>query len=391
MHSLYMAWRYLVFHKVRTVVLIAAITLITYLPFAVHILVRSSEAQMLARSQLTPLIIGQKGSALDLVLNTLYFTSKPPERIAMGEADRVDASGLAYAIPVNNRFVARGFPIVGTTLDYFAFRQLDVAAGRMLAVLGECVLGATVAATFGLEPGDTLMSAPENPFDLAGVYPLKMHVVGVLNSSHTPDDRAVFVDIKTAWVIEGLGHGHTDLATTTDQQNILEQRDGTIVASAKVVQYTEITPDNIDSFHFHGDTSTFPLTAILAVPHDDKSATLLRGRYLGETIPSQIVRPTEVIAALLQNIFKIKQVLDIIFTVVSVAMVLAIVLIMTLSLRLRHPEIETMYKLGCSRLKMVELVAAELGAIVLLSLILTAGLTAATLHWQLTIMHRFLA
>lgn len=391
MHSLYMAWRYLLFHKVRTVVLIAAITLITYLPFAVHILVRSSEAQMLARSQLTPLIMGQKGSALDLVLNTLYFTLKPPERISMGEADRVDASGLAYAIPVYNRFVARGFPIVGTTLDYFAFRQLDVAAGRMLAVLGECVLGATVAATLGLEPGDTLMSAPENPFDLAGVYPLKMHVVGVLRSSHTPDDRAVFVDIKTAWVIEGLGHGHTDLATTTDQQNILEQRDGTIVASAKVVQYTEITPDNIDSFHFHGDTSTFPLTAILAVPHDDKSATLLRGRYLGETSPSQIVKPTEVIAALLQNIFKIKQVLDIIFTVVSVAMVLAIVLIMALSLRLRQPEIETMYKLGCNRLKMTELVAAELGAIVLLSLILTAGLTAATLHWQLAIMHRFLA
>jgi putative ABC transport system permease protein len=391
MQSLYMAWRYLWFHKVRTVVLIAAITLITYLPFAVHILVRSSEAQMLARSQLTPLIMGQKGSALDLVLNTLYFTSKPPERIAMGEADRVDASGLAYAIPVYNRFVARGFPIVGTTVDYFAFRQLDVAAGRMLAVLGECVLGATVAATLGLEPGDTLMSAPENPFDLAGVYPLKMHVVGVLNSSRTPDDRAVFVDIKTAWVIEGLGHGHIDLASTTDRQNILEQRGGTIVASAKVVQYTEITPNNIDSFHFHGDTSSFPLTAILAVPHDDKSATLLRGRYLAETIPSQIVRPIEVIAALLQNIFKIKQVLDIIFTVVSVAMVLAIVLIMTLSLRLRQPEIETMYKLGCSRLKMVELVAAELGAIVLLSLILTAGLTVATLHWQLTIMHRFLA
>ena len=390
MHSLYMAWRYLLFHKVRTVVLIAAITLITYLPFAVHILVRSSEAQMLARSQHTPLIMGQKGSTLDLVLNTLYFTSKPPERIAMDEADRVDASGLAYAIPVYNRFVARGFPIVGTTLDYFAFRQLDIAAGRMLAVLGECILGATVAATLDLAPGDTLMSAPENPFDLAGVYPLKMHVVGVLNSSHTPDDRAVFVDIKTAWVIEGLGHGHTDLATTTDQQTILEQRDGTIVASAKVVQYTEITPDNIDSFHFHGDTSSFPLTAILAVPHDDKSATLLRGRYLVETISSQIVRPTEVIAALLQNIFKIKQVLNIIFTVVSVAMVLAIVLIMTLSLRLRQPEIETMYKLGCNRLKMVELVAAELGAIVLLSLILTAGLTAATLHWQLTIMHRFL-
>jgi putative ABC transport system permease protein len=386
-----MAWRYLWFHKVRSLVLIAAITLITYLPFAVHILVRSSEAQMLARSQDTPLVIGQKGSALDLVLNTLYFTSKPPEPIPMGEADRVDASGLAYAIPIYNRFVARGFPIVGTTVDYMDFRHLEIASGRMLAVLGECVLGSTVAASLGLEPGNTLVSAPENPFDLAGVYPLKMHVAGVLKASHTPDDRAVFVDIKTAWVIEGLGHGHTDLATTKDQQNILEQRDDTIVASAKVVQYNEITPDNIDSFHFHGDTTAFPLTAILAVPHDDKSATLLQGRYLGKTIQSQIIRPAEVIAALLQNVFKIKQVLDIIFTVVSVAMLLAIVLIMALSLRLRQPEIETMYKLGCSRLKMAELVAAELGCIVLVSLLLTAGLTVATLHWQLTIMHRFLA
>jgi putative ABC transport system permease protein len=386
-----MAWRYQLFHKERTVVLIAAITLITNLPLSEHILLRASETQMLARSKLSPLIIGQKCSSLDLVLNTLYFTSYPPAVIPMGVADRVYASDLAYAFPVYYHFVARGFPIVGTTVDYFDFRQLDIAAGRMLAVLGDCVLGATVASTLGLEPGDTLLSAPENAFDLAGVYPLKMQVVGVLHASHTPDDRAVFVDVKTAWVIEGLGHGHTDLATTTDPQNIIKHQNGTIVASAKVVQYTEITPANIDSFHFHGNTATFPLTAILAVPHDDKSATLLRGRYLGETLPSQIVRPTEVIAALLQNVFKFKQVLDIIFTVVSVAMLLAIVLIMTLSLRLRQPEIETMYKLGCSRLKMTELVAAELGSIALVSLILTAGLTVATLHWQLTIMHRFLA
>lgn len=390
MHSLYMAWRYLLFHKAKTAVLIAAMTLITYLPFAVHILVRASETHMLLRSQRTPLIIGQKGSALDLVMNTLYFASKPPATTTMQEADRVDASGLAYSIPMYTRFQARGFAIVGTTIDYLSFRQIEIAAGRMIAVLGECVLGASVAAALGLGPGDTLVSTPENPFDLAGVYPLKMRVVGVLNRRHTPDDRAVFVDVKTAWVIEGLGHGHADLSTTTDEQNILERREGKIVASANVRQYTEITADQLDAFHFHGDTSTFPLTAIIAVPHDDKSATLLMGRYLAANDAAQIVKPATVIAALLQNIFKIKQVLDIIFTVVSVAMFLAIVLIMTLSLRLRQPEIETMYRLGCSRLKMAELVAAELGSIALVSLALTAGLMLVTLHWQEAIMHRFL-
>ncbi|WP_089935692.1 ABC transporter permease, partial [Candidatus Entotheonella palauensis] len=356
MHSLYMAWQYLRFHKVKTVVLIAALTLIIYLPLAVHILVRASEVQMLARSRATPLILGQKGSALDLVMNTLYFASKPPETISMREAGDMDETGLAYAIPMYNRYTARGFPIVGTTLDYFSFRQLEVAAGRMIAVLGECVLGATAAAELGLSPGDALISTPENPFDLAGVYPLKMKVVGVLTPSHTPDDRAVFADVKTAWVIEGLGHGHEDVAATRDPQNVLAQQAGNVVASAKLVQYTEITPANIDSFHFHGDTAKFPLTSVIAVPHDDKSATLLRGRYLPEASPFQMIVPVEVVSALLQNIFKIQRVLNIIFAVVSIAMLLTIILIIMLSLRLRQSEIETMYKLGCSRLKMAELV-----------------------------------
>ena len=391
MHSLYMAWQYLRFHKVKTAVLITVLTTIIYLPLAVHILVRASEEQMLARSQATPLILGQKGSALDLVMNTLYFASKPPETMPMGEADRVDDTGFAAAIPLYNRYTARGFPIVGTTLDYFGFRQMEVASGRMIAVLGECVLGATVAAELGLGPGDTLISTPENPFDLAGVYPLKMQVVGVLKPRHTPDDRAVLVDVKTAWVIEGLGHGHENVATTSDPQNVLSQQVGNIVASAKIQQYTEITPDNIDSFHFHGDTSTFPLTAVIAVPHDDKSATLLMGRYLPTTSPLQMVVPVDVVAALLRNIFKIQRVLNIIFTVVSIAMLLTIMLIITLSLRLRQSEIETMYKLGCSRLKMVELVSAELGVIMVVSLVLTAGLTGLTLHWQAALMQQFLS
>ena len=391
MHSLYVAWQYLRFHKTKAAVLIAALTLITFLPLAVHILVRASEVQMLDRSQATPLLLGQKGSALDLVMNTLYFASKPPETISMREADRIDETGFAFAIPVYNRYTARGFPIVGTTLDYMSFRRLEVASGRMLAVLGECVLGAAVAQRLGLGPGDALISTPENPFDLAGVYPLKMQVVGVLETRHTPDDRAVFVDVRTAWVIEGLGHGHEDVAAARDPQVVLQEVDGKLVASAKIVQYTEITPDNINSFHFHGDTGQFPLTSVIAVPHDDKSATLLMGRYLPDTSPFQLIRPLGVVQALLQNIFKIQRVLNVIFAVVSVAMLLTIVLIIALSLRLRQSEIETMYKLGCSRLKMAELVVAELGVIVVASLVLTAGLTGLALHWQTALMQQFLS
>ena len=391
MHSLYVAWQYLRFHKVKTAVLIAALTLTSYLPLAVHIVVRASETQMLDRSQSTPLILGQKGSALDLVMNTLYFASRPPETVSMQDSDQIDETGFAFAIPLYNRYAARGYPIVGTTVDYMGFRRLEIASGRMFAVLGECVLGAAVADRLGLGPGDSLISAPENPFDLGGVYPLKMKVVGVFGRSHSPDDRAIFVDVKTAWVIEGLGHGHQDLAAVQDPEVVLTEQDGRLVASAKIVQYNEITPENMDSFHFHGDTSRFPLTAVIAVPHDAKSATLLMGRYLPETGEVQLIRPLDVVQALLRNIFKIQRVLNIVFAVVSVAMLLTIFLVIVLSLRLRRPEIETMYRLGCSRLKMAQFLAAEFGVIIVVSAALTAAFAGLSLQWQDALMQQFLS
>ena len=85
------------------------------------------------------------------------------------------------------------------------------------------MVGADAARVLDVGVGDNVISSPENVFDLAGVYPLKMPVVGVLARSHSPDDDAVFVDVKTAWVIEGLGHGHQDLAKTADDGVVLRR------------------------------------------------------------------------------------------------------------------------------------------------------------------------
>ena len=81
-----------------------------------------------------------------------------------------------------------------------------------MAMTGECVLGATAADAAGVGLEGHVYSSPETVFDLAGVYPLKMKVVGVLKPTGTPDDLAVFVDVKTTWIIEGLAHGHQDLS-----------------------------------------------------------------------------------------------------------------------------------------------------------------------------------
>ena len=184
---LYLAWRYLAYNRGKTAVLVTSIMLVVYLPLALRVLVARSAAELTARAETTPLVVGAKGSALELTLNALYFESAPPEATTYAQFVRIDDSGLARAIPLYSRFHARGHPIIGTTIEYFDFREVRFDAGRAMAVLGECVVGSTVAERLGLAPGDSVISSPESVFDLAGVYPLKMRVSGVLARSFTPD------------------------------------------------------------------------------------------------------------------------------------------------------------------------------------------------------------
>ena len=363
-NSLYLAWRYLAFNRVRTATLIACVTLIAVVPLALELLLAESERQLLSRAESTPLLLGERGSALDLVMNGLYFDDEVPELVSMAAVDEVDDSGLALSIPLYVRFNARRFPIVGTTLDYFDFRGLEVAQGRQMALLGETVIGAEAAERLDLSAGDSLLSSPETLFDLAGTYPLKMKVVGVLERSHTPDDLAVFVDVKTAWVVQGLVHGHEDLTGTKDAKAIIERTDSIVVASARLVEYTEITEQYIDSFHFHGDPQQYPLSAVIVVPNDDKSGTILRGRYLEGEGQYQLAAPKGVIDGLLANIFRIKNMLDAVILVVGIATVLALTLVFALSLRLREREMRTVFRIGGSRLTVARLLGAEIALII---------------------------
>ena len=347
-----------------------------FLPLSLEVLLEESERQLMSRAASTPLVVGTKGSSLDLVMNTLYFDDEVPEFMTMEDVDWVEQTGLALPIPVYARFNARGYPLIGTTLDYFDFRDLRIEAGRGLAIVGEAVIGAGVAERLNLKPGDFLLSSPENPFDLAGVYPLKMNVVGVLAKSHTSDDLAVFVDLKTAWIIEGLGHGHQDLVKTKDASVLLNRTDNKVTANAKLKLYTEISEVNLDSFHFHGDPSQFQITAVIAVPHDEKSGILLQGRYVSQETNAQIVKPDQVIDGLLQNIFQIKQVIDGILVLVGIATLLAIILVFALSLRLRKREVDTVFKLGGRRMMIARLLTAEIFLIIGMSAVLCVGMMA---------------
>jgi putative ABC transport system permease protein len=191
----------------------------------------------------------------------------------------------------------------------------------------------------------------------------------------TPDDRAVFVDVKTTWIIAGISHGHHDVTRAADPDVVLLEREDEVVTNAAIVEYNEVTPENVHTFHTHAAPDELPLSAIIVVPHSTKDATLLRAPYNLPDSPVRMLDPPAVIADLMSRVFEIQRLFNAAFALVGTATALFLVLVLLLSQRLRQRELVTLARLGCSRRTAAGLLAAELALVLLLSVAVAGGLT----------------
>ena len=167
------------------------------------------------------MIVGAKGSPLQLVLNSVYLISKPIENVSWGfyqeflpaaaRSDGADgrfAGSVQTAVPICMGDYFRGFRVVGTSAAYFD--RLTVGGGRPFRFssgvnfrdddLFGGVLGHTVAATLGLRVGDTF--APTHGADDGKVHD-PFTVTGILERTDTPVDRGVYVNMEGFYLQEG--------------------------------------------------------------------------------------------------------------------------------------------------------------------------------------------
>ena len=70
---LFLAWQYLKFNRIKTIVLILSISLILFIPFGLNVIVDQGAELMTARAEATPLLVGSRGSETELTLSALYF------------------------------------------------------------------------------------------------------------------------------------------------------------------------------------------------------------------------------------------------------------------------------------------------------------------------------
>lgn len=377
-HFLFLAWHYARFHRLRTGLLVAAVAVVAALPLVVAAGVAAFEEALSSRAQTSPLVVGAPGGRFDLVLAALYYrqgkVAPLPYGVYQALARTNPDEGGAQVFPLHAARTAGGRPLVGSTLEYFDYRGLVPTAGRRPAVLGEVALGAEAARGLGLKPGDTLLTDQESLFDLAKNLPLRLHVVGVFGATGTPDDRALFCDVKTCWIVEGLGHGHDDVAKA-DKAQLLKEETGAagtnLTASAAVRAFVEVTPENIGSFHFHGETADFPLTAALVVPASPKAGTLLATRWNEPARRTQALVSWSVVGELMEVVFKVERFFNLGLAVVTGACLLVLALVFSLSLRLREAERDTLFRLGASRHAVAMLLVVDL------VLVIAAGLAIA--------------
>ncbi len=373
----FLAWRHVLYNRAISLLLIAGLTLVIAFPIVVWRTASVAEEVYSSRARATPLVVGRRANEHQLALNTLYFEGPKPPPVPQKLVKELRDKHAGLVIPISNRLTAQGFPLIGTVPEYFEFRKLELADGDFPLLLGDCVVGSAVAREKGLKAGGFVNTDIKSFLNVAHEYPFKLSVVGVLKPSGTPDDRAVFTDIKTAWTVEGLGHGHDNVienAGAIPGQNAPSPEAVNAQAEAilgkGVVEFREVTPQNIRSFHFHGDEKEFPLTSVIVAPSSEKNGTMLKGE-INAGDEYEAVVPEEVIGSLMRLVFNVKKVFDGYFAMTAAGVLAFLTIVVLLSLRNRRDEFAVMVKMGCSRHAIFALFAYEFAILFAVSGILS--------------------
>lgn len=371
-------------HRLQTAILVATVGVVVGLPLVTDVTLAAYTSAITARARATPILVGPRGGETDLLLDALYLRpdgrSSLPVRVVQQAVEGVDGQ----TIPLHLRHRVAGFPLVGTDLGYFGLRGLRCAEGHMPLRLGDCVVGAEAAAQMGVGANDVLLSDPEGVLDVIGGFGTRLRITGILAPNATADDRAVFCDVKTAWVIDGIGHGHEDVDASRVYGDVPS-------APVDLPRLAGVDDTNLGRFHFHGDPSGFPLRAAIVVPASATEGLIARGRLADPDSGGQAIVPTQALDQLLEVVMRIQGIVRMLTSVLAAITLVLLVLIGVLALRLRRVELATLAALGVRRGAIVGWIVSEWSFLLLAGTASAAVLTLVSRRWGVQLLERFIA
>lgn len=191
------------------------------------------------------LVVGAKGSPLQLILSSIYYIDFPTGNIPLKAAQELAHSPFVKrATPLAQGDNYEGIRIVGTDSNFVSVYQLKVAAGKFWQADFEVTIGASVATAQHLKLGDTFFGAHglTGSTDIHKTHAYK--VVGILTPQGNVTDNLILTNIASVWKMHE-DHEREEAAEHHADNN--RRAEGHSKEDEKHPQHAEVRPDQINS------------------------------------------------------------------------------------------------------------------------------------------------
>ena len=203
------AWKSLKLRALSSSLTALSVCLGVMLMVLVLVIFTAVDNAFLQRSIGYDLIVGPKGSDLQLVLSAVFRMQPPIENLPYMYLDQLKQDRrIISAVPLAFGDVTQegSFPIVGTTTEYFENEYMPGQSfrirGKRINGLFDTIIGAEVARQNGWDLGSQF-TIVHGGADSGHVHDEKFTVVAVLASTGTANDRTVFLNLDGFYAIAG--------------------------------------------------------------------------------------------------------------------------------------------------------------------------------------------
>ena len=168
------------------------------------------------------LVIGAKGSPLQLILSSMYHIDAPTGNISIAEAKPFLREGhplIKKSVPLSMGDSYKGYRIVGTDYSILGLYSAEVNQGKKWQNIYEVTAGAVVAEKLGLRIGSTFLSSHglNDDEDLEHDH-AKFKVVGILKGTGSVIDQLLLTSAESVWEVHDhqMNDANVSNSETTD-------------------------------------------------------------------------------------------------------------------------------------------------------------------------------
>jgi putative ABC transport system permease protein len=159
------------------------------------------------------LVVGAKGSPLQLILCNIFHVDFPTGNIKLYEAERIAKNRLVkQAIPLALGDSYREFRIVGTNRSYAELYEASLEKGVWWSKNLEVTIGSNVASLGRLSVGDTFASSHGLVEGGHAHDDNKFVVSGIMKKTNTVVDNLILTNVESVWIMHEEHEEHGEEA-----------------------------------------------------------------------------------------------------------------------------------------------------------------------------------